>query len=153
MVYFSHRIPALKFLGVVHLFAGGGFAGFDHFGEAVEEVGGVVGAGAGFGVVLDGEDGFRFVAEAFEGVVVEVDVGGLAAFAGEGGGVDGEAVVLTGDFDLAGAGVADGLVAAAVAEFEACRLWRPWRGPRSWWPRQMPKMGFLPMSFFRASCT
>ena len=68
--------------------------GLEHLGEAVEQVGGVVGAGVGFGVVLDAEDGPVGVAEAFEGLVVEVFVGGFAADGFEGFGVDGEAVVL-----------------------------------------------------------
>src|SRR5689334_21288103 len=55
------------------------FAGFHHLDEGVEQVGGVVGAGAGFGVVLHGEDRKVFVAEAFDGAVVEVDVGDYAA--------------------------------------------------------------------------
>ena len=116
------KMPALHgvavFLGFEHFFGGGGFSGFDHFGEAVEEVGGVVRAGGGFGMVLDGEDGFGGVAETFEGLVVEVDVGGFSAAGFEGGEVDGEAVVLGGDFDFFGADVLDGLVAAAVTEFE-----------------------------------
>ena len=57
------------------------------------------------------------VAHAFDGAVVEVDVGDLDV-GGEAGGIDGEAVVLAGDGDLAGAEVFDGLGAAAVAEFE-----------------------------------
>ncbi len=61
-----------------------------------------MGARAGFGVILDGEDRLGSVAEAFEGVVVEVDVGGLSAAGFEGGRIDGEAVVLGGDFDFAG---------------------------------------------------
>ena len=48
----------------------GFFVGFHHFYEAVEEVTAVVGAGGGFGVVLDGEDGVLFVLDAFDGLVV-----------------------------------------------------------------------------------
>ncbi len=42
--------------------------------EALEVVGGVVGAGRGFGVILDGDDGESLVPQAFDAVVVEVDV-------------------------------------------------------------------------------
>ena len=95
----------------------GSASGLDEFREFAEEVAGVVGARGGFRVVLDGEDGGVAVAEAFDGLVVEIDVGDLDV-GGEGIGVDGEAVVLAGDGDLAGAEVFDGLVAAAVAEGE-----------------------------------
>ena len=85
--------------------------------ELGEEVLAVVRAGRGLGVVLDAEDRQARVAEAFEGLVVEVDVAGLDV-GGQGRGVDGEAVVLGGDLDLAGALVADRVVGAAVAELE-----------------------------------
>ena len=68
-------------------------------------------------MVLDAEDRQPRVPEAFEGLVVEVDVARLDV-GGQGGGVDGEAVVLGGDLDLAGALVADRVVGAAVAELE-----------------------------------
>ena len=95
----------------------GSASGLDEFREFAEEVAGVVGSGGGFWVVLDGEDWGVAVAEAFDGLVVEIDVGDLDV-GWEGVGVDGEAVVLAGDGDLAGAEVFDGLVAAAVAEGE-----------------------------------
>ena len=78
-------------------------------------------AGRGFGVVLDAEDRQPLVAHAFEGLVVEVDVAGLDV-GGKRGGIDGEAVVLGGDLDLARSLVADRLVGAAVAELELERL-------------------------------
>jgi len=43
--------------------------GFNQFNEPVEQVVAVLGAGGGFGVVLDGEDGFALDADAFEGAV------------------------------------------------------------------------------------
>ena len=76
-----------------------------------------MGAGAGFGVVLDAEDGERRVAEAFHRAIVEVDVGDDAAFGFQAFLLDGEAVVLAGDFYSAGVEIFYGLVAAAVAEF------------------------------------
>ena len=95
-----------------------GFAGGDQVMEVVEEGVGVVRAGGGFGVILNREDGEVFVAEAFDGVVVEVDLGDERAAFFEARGVGGEAVVLGGDGDLAGFQVFDGLIAAAVAELE-----------------------------------
>jgi hypothetical protein len=88
----------------------------DHgFDELDEEVVGVVGAGAGFGVVLDGEDGARSVAQSGDGAIVEVVVADVEVGA-DGVGADGEAVVLAGDFDLFGE--AAGLVEAPVTKFE-----------------------------------
>ncbi len=59
--------------------------------------------------------------------------------------VDGEAVVLRGDLDLAGGEVHHRLVAAVVAELELVGR-PPSARPRIWWPRQMPKIGTLPIS-------
>ncbi len=56
--------------------------------------------------------------EAFERVVVEVDVRGLAADFFEAVRIDREAVVLAGDLDLAGVQVLHRLIAAAMAELE-----------------------------------
>ncbi len=95
-----------------------GFAGFDHFVEVDEERVGVVRAGGGFGVILDREDGEFGVAEAFDGAVVEVELGDFGAAFFEGLRVGGEAVVLRGDGDFAGLQIFHGLVAAAVAELE-----------------------------------
>ncbi len=105
-------------LGLVHLFGGGGTPCGDHFDKAVKKVSAVVGAGAGLRMILDGKNGFLGVSEAFEGLVVEVDVGGFAACFFEAFKVDGKTVVLAGDFDFAGAKVLDGLVAAAVAKLK-----------------------------------
>src|SRR5690606_7799467 len=111
--------------------------------EPVEQVGGVVRACRGLGVVLNGEGGQVEAREAFDDLVVEADVGDDdAAVAGrvvpggapglvvgrlrhggcagrvDDGGVDGEAVVVRGDLDLAGGAVEHGLVDAAVAVAE-----------------------------------
>lgn len=75
---------------------------------------GVGGAGGGFGVELAGEVGEGAVADAFDGVVVDVAEPDLPV-GGEGGFVDGEAVVLAGDVAFLGLGVDDGLVLGAVA--------------------------------------
>ena len=89
----------------------------DEVDELAEEVVGVVGAWAGFGVVLDGEDGQGCVADAGDGAIVEVEVGEfVVGVGGDGFGGDCEAVVLAGDFDSALQ--AAGLVEAAMAEFQ-----------------------------------
>jgi len=69
-------------------------------------------------VVLDAEDWELDVAQAFDGVVVEVNLSDLGAVFLEAGGVGGETVVLGGDGDFSGLEVFHRLVAAAVAEFE-----------------------------------
>src|SRR5580658_4025825 len=89
-----------------------------HFAEVAEEVVGVVGAGAGFGVVLHAEERQRAVAQAFEGIVVEVDVGEVDFGGVERLGIDGEVVIVAGDLDLAGVVALDGMIAAVVAELE-----------------------------------
>ena len=68
-------------------------------------------------MVLHGEERQLLVREALDGPVVEVDVRELGA-AAERVDVDGEAVVLRGDLDLAGGQIHDRLVAAVVAELE-----------------------------------
>ena len=86
-------------------------------GGIVEEVQAVVRTGRGLGVILDAEDRQPLVPQPFEGLVVQVDVAGLDV-GGQRGGVDGEAVVLRRDLDLAGPLVADRVIGAAVAELE-----------------------------------
>ena len=89
---------------------------FDEGAELVEEDGGIVRAGGGFGMVLDAVDGLGFMAHALDGLVVEVDaVDGDVA--GQAVSVDGEPVILGGDFDFAGFEVFDGLIGATVTEF------------------------------------
>lgn len=109
---------SLTFLGVVlHKFA-----------ETVEQVGRIVRACCGLRVVLHGECGDVHALQAFDHVVVQIDVGDehlavLAVFKRRvdllaDRGVDREAVVVGGDLDLAGGQILDRLVDAAVAELE-----------------------------------
>ena len=74
-------------------------------------------AGGGLGVILNAEDRQALVPQALEGLIVEVDVARLDV-GGQRRRVDGEAVVLGGDLDLAGRLVADRVIGAAVAELE-----------------------------------
>ena len=69
-------------------------------------------------MVLDGENREISMSEGFAGAVVEVDLCDDDVWVFEGIGVGGEAVVLGGDEDFACGEVFDGLVGAAVAEFE-----------------------------------
>jgi len=69
-------------------------------------------------VVLDAKDWKFGVAQAFYGVVVEVDLSDLGAVFLEAGRVGGETVVLSGDGDFTGLEVFHWLVAAAMAKFE-----------------------------------
>jgi hypothetical protein len=94
-----------------------GLGGGHFFGEFREEVVGIVRAGAGLGVVLNAEGLVLAVAQAGDRAVVEIDVGDLD-IGREGGGIDRVAVVLRGNGDSSSAEVFDGLVRAAMAEFE-----------------------------------
>ncbi len=87
-----------------------------HLDKLLEEVVAVVGAGGGFGVVLDAEGGEVAVADAFDGLVVEAAVGDFE-MAGERVFVDGKTVVLRRDFDRAGFELLDRLIGAAMAKF------------------------------------
>ncbi len=113
--------------------------------EAVEQVGGVVRAGRRFGVVLDAEGRLAEELETLHHVVVEADVGDLGAAVGGVGdlverGVDGEAVVVRGDLDLAGRTVLHRLVDAAWPYF-SLKVPKPSARPRIWLPKQMPNSG------------
>src|SRR4051812_19501056 len=90
--------------------------------KVVEEVARVVRSGRGFGMVLDAEDGMIPEAEAFERLVVEVDVGDLGFGGVERIGIDGEAVIMRRDLDLIGELVDDGMIGPAMAEFHFVRL-------------------------------
>ena len=100
------------------MLAGAGQASSSHHpAELVEEVQAIVRTGRGLGVILDAEDRQALVPQSLEGLVVQVDVTGLDV-GGQRGRVDGEAVVLGRDLDLAGRLVADRVVGASVAELE-----------------------------------
>ena len=101
--------------------SGAVFALLQHFREAREQVRGVQGARGGLGVVLDAEDLLGLVADAFDGVVVEVHVGQLHVVR-QRVRVDGEGVVLAGDLDAAGEDVAHRVVRAVVAELHLLGL-------------------------------
>ena len=100
------------------------FGGGHELNEAVEKVGGIVRACCRFGVVLDGERGDVEAADAFYYVVVEANMGYFYAPKFFNGGldrpvegrIDGEPVVLGGDFNFPSGFVHDGLVNAAVPE-------------------------------------
>src|SRR6478735_6044748 len=88
--------------------------------ETVEEVRGVVRARGCFGVVLDAEGRLVEELQPLDDLVVQAYVGDLGATELRVGhlvqrGVDGEAVVVRGDLDLAGRAVLHRLVDAAVA--------------------------------------
>jgi hypothetical protein len=90
--------------------------GFHSVGELSEEIMRIVRAWGGFGVVLDAEQGQVFVAHAFVGVVVEIDVGDLDVAGGERFRIDTEAVILGGDFDFFGEQVLHRMIRAVMAE-------------------------------------
>ena len=83
---------------------------FHHVGELGEEVVRIVGTRRGFGVILDGEQGDVFVAHAFVGVVVEIQVRDFDVARGQRFGIDAEAMILRGDFNLIGQKIFYGMV-------------------------------------------
>ena len=78
----------------------------------------VVGTGASLGMILDTEDRLLTHGQRCHGSVVEVEMGDLHPIAWKGRRIDGETVVLAGDFDLPwrAAGMVE--TAMAVAQFE-----------------------------------
>ena len=69
-------------------------------------------------MVLHAEQRQRFVAQAFQRLIVEVYVGELDFVGVDGVGIYCEVVVVGGDFYPSRRVVADGMVAAVVAEFQ-----------------------------------
>jgi len=72
-------------------------------------------------VVLYREGRFRDMPDAFNGVVVQIDVRHGCHGRVERVGIDGKVVVLGGDFNLPGCQVLDGVIAPVVAELQAVR--------------------------------
>lgn len=95
-----------------------GFALLDQLVEIDEEWVGIVGAGCCFGMILHRKNRELFVAEAFDSVVVEIDLGDHRASFFEAVWIRREAVVLRGDGNSAGFEIFDWLVAAAMTELE-----------------------------------
>lgn len=86
-----------------------------HLKEVIEEIVAIVRSGGSFRMVLDAEGWKLAMSDAGDGLVVEVAVGNFEV-GREARFIDGEAMVLSGDFDAAVAESEDGLVRAAVAE-------------------------------------
>src|SRR5437667_10372423 len=90
---------------------------FDKSAEFVEQRRGIVRSGRGFRMILDTENRPGLVAHSLDGLIVEIEaihrhIGGKRA------GINGEAVILSRDFHLAGLQILDRLVRAAMAEFQ-----------------------------------
>src|SRR5580692_3429632 len=83
---------------------------FHHFSEVPEEVVGVVGAGAGLGVVLHAEQRQRAMAKTLQRVVVQVDMGELDLALVDGIGIDSKVMVVGGDLHFARLGLLHGVV-------------------------------------------
>ena len=90
--------------------------------EIVEQVVGIVRAGRGLGMILHAEDGLAAVAEAFQRLVVQVDVRDFDFVEVERIGIHREAVVVRSDLDLAGDLVQHRVIRAAMAELQLVRL-------------------------------
>ena len=69
-------------------------------------------------MVLDTEERQFFVAHAFIGVVVEIDVRDFNVTRGKRFGIDAKAVILRGNFDFLREQVLHGMIRAVMAEFQ-----------------------------------
>jgi hypothetical protein len=98
--------------------------------EVGEQRVGVVRAGRGFGVVLDGEDRQFPVAQSLDRAVVQVDLGDDRAALFKVRGSRGEAVILGGDGDLAGLDL-------------SLKVLAPSAWVIMWLPMQMPNTGYF----------
>src|SRR5687768_4243720 len=85
--------------------------------ELLEQIVGVVRPRRRLGVVLHREDWLVEVTEAFDGSVVEIEMR-HADVRRQRVGIDGEAVVLRRDLDLARAQILHGVIGAAMAELQ-----------------------------------
>ena len=94
---------------------------FNHLSELIEEVPGVVGTGTALGVVLHRKRRQRLVTDAFDRVVVEIDMRYLEALRNRLG-QHREVVVLGRDLDSPRLQVLHRMVAAVVTELQAPRL-------------------------------
>lgn len=84
--------------------------------EFSEEVLRVVGSGSSFRVMLHGENRVLGAADAFDRLVVEIEVSDFSVI-GKGVIIGGKAMVLRGNGDLSGAKIFDRVVSSAVSEF------------------------------------
>ena len=94
---------------------------FNHLSELIEEVPRVVGTGTALGVVLHRKRRQRLVTDAFDRIVVEIDVRHLEALRNRLG-QHREVVVLGRDLDRPRLQVLHRMVAAVVTELQAPRL-------------------------------
>ena len=83
--------------------------------ESLEVMLRIVRTRRGFRMVLNGHDGERFVAHAFDALVVEIDVSDFD-FRRQAVALDRETVIVRSDLDVTVAKVFDGLVAAAMTK-------------------------------------
>ncbi len=67
-------------------------------------------------MILNGENGQSFMAQTGDGLVIEIDMRNFDCF-GQTVRVDGETVIMRGDFDFAGRQIHNRLIAAAMSEF------------------------------------
>src|SRR5450432_3003098 len=86
-----------------------------HVAEVVKEIVRIMRPGCRFRVVLDAKKGQRFVAQAFQCLVVQVDVGQFNLVGVDRIGIDGEVVVVSRDLYLAGGVVLYRMIAAVMA--------------------------------------
>ena len=73
-------------------------------------------------MILHGKSREVFAADAFEGLVIEIEMSQLKVLFSKRIYIHAEAVVLAGDFDFAGLEILNGVICSAVTEFELVGL-------------------------------
>src|SRR5581483_11656174 len=93
----------------------------DHSHEVIEEIERVVRPWCRLGVVLHGDHGLAPVPEAFQRLIIQIDVRVFDIVLAQRVGIDGEAMILRGDLDAAAAQILDRMIAAAMSELQLVR--------------------------------
>src|SRR5215470_3406569 len=73
-------------------------------------------------MILNAEGWYRAMLEALNSVVVEVDMGDFHVIEVQAIRIDGEPMILCGNFDLLPFNIQNGMIAAVVPEFQLVRL-------------------------------
>src|SRR5437867_1863942 len=89
-----------------------------HLEKLFKQVIRIVGAGRGFGMVLNAEDRQRAVLHSLNGVVVEIHVSDADIVRVQAFGIDGETVVLRRNLNLVALDIQDRMIAAMMAELQ-----------------------------------
>ena len=82
----------------------------------------VLRAGRSLGMILDRKQRESFMAQSFNGMIIQIGVNDLDLAGVEAFGIDAESVILRGDPDAALFLILDGMIGAVMAEFQFVRF-------------------------------